>query len=88
MNLKVKELSEKEKLKFGILYENQIMGVPQLRQLRVREGSCPVARRYQHLDRVCYPEYDKQEEDRGDPSNGNYWNDVYLVNPNNPVNEA
>ncbi|CAF0883949.1 unnamed protein product [Adineta steineri] len=47
-----------------VLFENKILGLPRLRQLRVRNNSCVVHRKFQSSIRECYAPYSSSKEDR------------------------
>ncbi len=47
----------------NILYENRLLGVPRLRQLRVRNGSCELHEEVQRMTRTCFAEYSTSAED-------------------------
>ncbi|CAG7837931.1 unnamed protein product [Allacma fusca] len=47
----------------GVLFENKLIGVPRLRQIRVRPDSCEIAPNFRQLIRQCYGEYSQDAED-------------------------
>ncbi|NXG31775.1 PK2L2 protein, partial [Dromaius novaehollandiae] len=61
-----------------IYYENLLLGVAQIRQLKVRNGTCSIYPYFQTLLRECYCEYRYQAEDRSafGLKNGSEWNYV------------
>ncbi|CAG0885259.1 unnamed protein product [Darwinula stevensoni] len=48
----------------NILYENKLLGVPRLRQLRVRDNSCTVHENFQRAITKCYDVYSTDAEDK------------------------
>ena len=54
----------------NILYENRMLGLPRIRQLRVRNDSCQIHPHFQNAIHVCYNEYDSGDEEKGDFGNG------------------
>ncbi|ERE88749.1 polycystic kidney disease 2-like 1 protein [Cricetulus griseus] len=58
-----------------IFYENLLLGVPRLRQLRVRNGSCSIPQDLRNEIRECYDVYSVRSEDRAPfgPRNGTAW---------------
>ncbi|XP_038197320.1 polycystin-2 isoform X2 [Arvicola amphibius] len=58
-----------------IFYENLLLGVPRLRQLRVRNGSCSIPRDLRDEIKECYDVYSVSSEDRTPfgPRNGTAW---------------
>ncbi|XP_025957712.2 polycystin-2-like protein 2 [Dromaius novaehollandiae] len=61
-----------------IYYENLLLGVAQIRQLKVRNGTCSIYPYFQTLLKECYCEYRYQAEDRSafGLKNGSEWNYV------------
>lgn len=55
-----------------IFYENLLLGVPRLRQLRVRNGSCSIPQDLRDEIKECYDVYSVSSEDRDPfgPRNG------------------
>lgn len=55
-----------------IFYENLLLGVPRLRQLRVRNGSCSIPQDLRDEIKECYDVYSVSSEDRAPfgPRNG------------------
>ncbi|KAL6091589.1 hypothetical protein STEG23_001244 [Scotinomys teguina] len=49
-----------------IYYENVLLGVPRVRQLRVRNNTCKVYSAFQPLMSDCYDRYAAENEDRSD----------------------
>ena len=49
----------------NILYENRMLGLPRIRQLRVQNLSCEIHPDFQNAIRYCYNEYQESKEDRG-----------------------
>ena len=47
-----------------IFYENKLLGVPRLRQLKVRNDSCTIHDDFRDTIMACYDAYDKGIEDR------------------------
>ncbi|XP_031192915.1 polycystin-2 isoform X1 [Mastomys coucha] len=58
-----------------IFYENLLLGVPRLRQLRVRNGSCSIPQDLRDEIKECYDVYSVSSEDRDPfgPRNGTAW---------------
>ncbi|XP_008828400.1 polycystin-2 [Nannospalax galili] len=58
-----------------IFYENLLLGVPRLRQLRVRNGSCTIPQDLRDEIKECYDVYSVSSEDRAPfgPRNGTAW---------------
>ncbi|CAF4205861.1 unnamed protein product [Rotaria sp. Silwood2] len=56
-----------------ILFENKILGLPRLRQLRVTNDSCNVHRKFRSTIHECYAPYSSNKEDRRsyEPQNDN-----------------
>lgn len=50
----------------SILYENYLLGVPRMRQIRVRNDSCEIHKDFQRAIFSCYNHYSKIYEDRED----------------------
>lgn len=48
----------------NILYENRLLGLPRIRQLRVRNDSCAVHVDFQNAIKVCYDQYSSSMEDK------------------------
>jgi len=48
----------------NILYENRMLGLPRIRQLRVQNLSCEIHPDFQNAIRYCYNEYQESKEDR------------------------
>ncbi|XP_037791785.1 polycystin-2-like [Penaeus monodon] len=60
----------------NILYENRMLGVARLRQIRVRNDSCMVPENFQRAIRQCYDVYSTNAEDKsnfGVNVNGTAW---------------
>lgn len=49
-----------------IYYENILLGVPRVRQLRVRNNTCKVYSAFQSLASDCYGKYTAENEDLSD----------------------
>ena len=50
---------------FGyVYYENKILGVPRIRQLRVRNDSCVIPSDFQDQIKLCYGPYSEGNEDK------------------------
>ena len=45
-----------------ILYHNKLQGVPQLRQVRVRNDSCKVQKEFEKRIKVCYGAFSQANE--------------------------
>ncbi|XP_043203547.1 polycystin-2-like isoform X1 [Amphibalanus amphitrite] len=60
----------------NILYENRMLGVPRMRQLRVRDDSCNVHETFAGAINKCYSVYSESIEDKTSfgPRNGTAWN--------------
>nr|QCO69757.1 polycystin-2 [Amphibalanus improvisus] len=60
----------------NILYENRLLGVPRMRQLRVRDDSCNVHETFAGAINKCYSVYSESIEDQSSfgPKNGTAWN--------------
>ncbi|KAG8223192.1 hypothetical protein J437_LFUL000358 [Ladona fulva] len=58
-----------------ILYENELLGLPRLRQLRVRNDSCVVHQYFRRLFDSCYDSYSSSAEDKEafGPGDGTAW---------------
>merc|ERR1711936_1128445 len=54
----------------NILYENRMLGLPRIRQLRVHNDSCEVHPDFQSAIRLCYAKYTEDVEDRNNFGNG------------------
>ena len=54
----------------NILYENRLLGLPRIRQLRVRNDSCSIHPHFQNAIHVCYHDYNTGVEDEGAFGNG------------------
>ncbi len=56
-----------------ILFENKILGLPRLRQLRVTNHSCIVHKKFQSTIPECYGPYSTSKENRSSyaPNNDN-----------------
>ncbi|XP_045137075.1 polycystin-2-like isoform X3 [Portunus trituberculatus] len=50
----------------NILYENRLLGVPRIRQLRVHNESCEIPQDFQRVIRQCYSEYSPANEDHSE----------------------
>ena len=48
----------------NVLYENRMLGLPRIRQLRVKNDSCEVHPHFQRVINNCYSEYSEEMEDR------------------------
>ncbi|XP_006899562.1 PREDICTED: polycystic kidney disease 2-like 2 protein [Elephantulus edwardii] len=49
-----------------IYYENILLGVPRVRQLKVRNNTCKVYSSFQSLISECYDKYSSEKEDKSD----------------------
>lgn len=49
-----------------IYYENILLGVPRVRQLKVRNNTCKVHSSFQSLMNECYDKYTSENEDLSD----------------------
>lgn len=58
------EMDDNASLPGFIYYENKLLGVPRLRQLRVRKGSCKVHSLFEKTIRDCYDSYSYFNEDQ------------------------
>jgi len=47
-----------------VLFENKILGLPRLRQLRVTNHSCTVHKKFQSIIPECYAPYSTGKENR------------------------
>ena len=47
----------------NILYENRLLGLPRLRQIRVKNDSCLVHPDFQNAIKQCYGPYSESNED-------------------------
>ena len=47
-----------------IYYENKLLGLPRLRQMRVQKGACTVNSIFQPFISDCYPDYSLTKEDK------------------------
>ncbi|XP_006885373.1 PREDICTED: polycystin-2, partial [Elephantulus edwardii] len=58
-----------------IYYENLLLGIPRIRQLRVRNGSCSIPQDLRDEIKECYDVYSSSSEDRAPfgPRNGTAW---------------
>ncbi|XP_012660780.1 polycystin-2 isoform X1 [Otolemur garnettii] len=58
-----------------IFYENLLLGVPRIRQLKVRNGSCSIPQDLRDEIKECYDVYSVSSEDRAPfgPRNGTAW---------------
>ncbi|XP_069341463.1 polycystin-2 [Eulemur rufifrons] len=58
-----------------IFYENLLLGVPRMRQLKVRNGSCSIPQDLRDEIKECYDVYSASSEDRAPfgPRNGTAW---------------
>ncbi|XP_008572478.1 PREDICTED: polycystin-2 [Galeopterus variegatus] len=58
-----------------IFYENLLLGIPRIRQLRVRNGSCSIPQDLRDEIKECYDVYSVSSEDRAPfgPRNGTAW---------------
>uniref|UniRef100_A0A7N5JGZ7 Polycystin-2 n=1 Tax=Ailuropoda melanoleuca TaxID=9646 RepID=A0A7N5JGZ7_AILME len=58
-----------------IYYENLLLGVPRIRQLKVRNGSCSIPQDLRDEIKECYDVYSASSEDRAPfgPRNGTAW---------------
>ena len=54
----------------NILYENRLLGLPRLRQLRVKNDSCDVHQDFQNAIKQCYDSYSASIEDDAPFGNG------------------
>ena len=54
----------------NILYENRLLGLPRLRQLRVHNESCTVHSDFQNAIKQCFAAYDSSIEDKDPFGNG------------------
>ncbi|UJR37362.1 hypothetical protein I4U23_030070 [Adineta vaga] len=48
-----------------VLFENKIIGLPRLRQLRMKNNSCVVHKKFRSLIDECYAPYSSRKEDQG-----------------------
>ena len=48
----------------GVLYDNKLLGVPRIRQLRVKNDSCEIHPQFSGIINVCYGKYSPDDEDR------------------------
>ena len=67
-------ISEEEKN--YIFYENKLLGVPRIRQLKVRPDSCSIAKDFESEIKHCYAMYAPSVEDKRSfgLANGTAWN--------------
>jgi len=65
---------ENEELGY-IYYENKLLGVPRIRQLRVKNGSCEVHPDFRQEILECYDSYNEKKEDTAPygPKNSSAW---------------
>ncbi|XP_013419430.1 polycystin-2 isoform X1 [Lingula anatina] len=58
-----------------IFYENKLLGVPRIRQLKVKNGSCKVESNFGHVIDDCYGPYASGDEDKSTfgKANGTAW---------------
>ncbi|RZC40117.1 PKD channel and/or Ion trans domain containing protein [Asbolus verrucosus] len=58
-----------------ILYENLLLGVPRIRQVKIRNDSCDIHEYFKNLCLSCYDMYSEAEEDRAPfgPGKGTAW---------------
>jgi hypothetical protein len=61
-----------------IFYENKLLGVPRLRQLRVKNGSCSVHKSLRSLISDCYDDYGFSAEDQS----------AFSIGKTDPTNKA
>ena len=61
-----------------IFYENKLLGVPRMRQLRVKNGSCTVHKLFRSTISDCYDDYSSSGEDQSPFSIGVY-NSTYMA---------
>ena len=61
-----------------IFYENKLLGVPRMRQLRVKNGSCTVHKSLRSLISDCYDDYSFSAEDQS----------PYSIGITDPTNKA
>eukprot|EP00094_Tigriopus_californicus_P009732 TCALIF_09381-PA protein Name:"Similar to PKD2 Polycystin-2 (Bos taurus)" AED:0.09 eAED:0.09 QI:23/1/1/1/0.9/0.90/11/108/699 len=54
----------------NILYENRLLGLPRMRQIRVRNDSCDVHEDFQNAIKQCYNSYSESIEDKSAFGNG------------------
>ena len=47
----------------NVLYENRVLGMPRIRQLKVTNSSCNIHPDFQKAIKVCYAPYSKGQED-------------------------
>nr|AKN21728.1 PKD2-2 [Schmidtea mediterranea] len=47
-----------------VYYENQILGIPRIRQLKVRNNSCEIPKVFQGDMKHCYSEFSSENEDK------------------------
>ncbi|KAF2897002.1 hypothetical protein ILUMI_09174 [Ignelater luminosus] len=57
---KIKETDEDDK---KILYENKLLGIPRLRQLKVRNDSCAIHQYFRRMFLACYDRFSRRAED-------------------------
>ncbi|XP_045462540.1 polycystic kidney disease 2-like 2 protein [Harmonia axyridis] len=48
----------------SVLYENVVLGVPRIRQVRVSEDSCEIHPYFRRLFRLCFSSYNEESEDK------------------------
>ncbi|KAJ8981842.1 hypothetical protein NQ317_001805 [Molorchus minor] len=48
----------------NILYDNKVLGVPRMRQVKVLNDTCAVHEFFQRLFATCYDQYSEEEEDK------------------------
>ncbi|KFO22010.1 Polycystic kidney disease 2-like 2 protein [Fukomys damarensis] len=66
-----------------IHYENILLGVPRVRQLKVRNNTCKVHSSFQALMSECYGKYTSENEDLSDfgIKSGTEWKHTLLLTP-------
>merc|ERR1719383_1489891 len=47
-----------------ILHESKLLGVPRIRQVKVKNGSCDVHEDFAYEINTCYADYSKADEDK------------------------
>ncbi|XP_057670918.1 polycystin-2 isoform X2 [Diorhabda carinulata] len=68
-------VDEKHKNRMNILQENRVLGVPRMRQLKVRNDSCIIHEYFRKFFLTCYGGYSEASEDKEEfgPRNGTAW---------------
>lgn len=47
-----------------VMHANRLLGVPQMRQLRINNASCTIPDQFSEKIKVCYGPYDEAQEDK------------------------